>query len=118
MIDMHIHVVPPDLPGVGHMNLRPEGGAETVAARLREEMETAGVHTVLAMGSINGGESDPLGVRTTLEIAEVVPGLHAVGVANPARVDREHLHRVEVALSTGRVKALKVYLGYLHCAPD
>jgi predicted TIM-barrel fold metal-dependent hydrolase len=118
MIDMHIHVVPPDLPGVGDMNLRPDGGAEAVAARLREEMVTAGVHTVLAMGCISGDEADPLGIRGTLEIASSVPGLNAIGVANPMRVDREHLRRVESTLAAGRVKALKAYLGYLHCGPD
>ena len=64
MIDMHIHVVPPDLPGVGDMNLRPVGGFEAVAEWLRDEMGTAGVHSVLAMGSVNGGESDSLSART------------------------------------------------------
>jgi predicted TIM-barrel fold metal-dependent hydrolase len=118
MIDMHIHVVPPDLPGVGDMGLLPVGGAEAVAARLREEMATAGVHSVLAMGSIHSDEADPLGVRGTLEIASSVPGLNAIGIANPERVDREHLKRVEIALSQGHVRALKCYLGYLHFGPD
>src|SRR5256886_2586137 len=41
MIDTHIHVVPPGLPGVGSLTLRPEGGAADVAARLRDEMTAA-----------------------------------------------------------------------------
>ncbi len=118
MIDMHIHVVPPNLPGVGTMNLRPEGGAGAVAAWLRSEMETAGVDTALAMGCLNASESDPLGIRSTLDVADLVPGLHAIGVADPTRSDRDHLYRVEVALATGQVKALKAYLGYLHFGPD
>ena len=39
-------------------------------------------------------------------------------MADPRRTDRDHLHRVEAVLATGRVRALKVYLGYLHYPPD
>jgi predicted TIM-barrel fold metal-dependent hydrolase len=33
-------------------------------------------------------------------------------------VDTDHVRRVEAALATGRVRALKGYLGYLHFAPE
>jgi len=118
MIDTHIHVVPPALPGVGSLGLTPEGGAEAVAARLREEMEAAGVTVCLCMGHLGGGPDDPLGVRSTLEMAERVPGLHAIGVIDPRRSEAEHLSRVEKVLASGQVKALKAYLGYLHFPPD
>jgi hypothetical protein len=61
---------------------------------------------------------DPLGVAGTLAVARLVPGLFAVGVADPSRTDHDHLRRVESFLATGRVRALKAYLGYLHYAPD
>src|SRR5262249_55780110 len=61
---------------------------------------------------------DPLGVASTLRLAQLVPGLHAVGVADPGRGDADHLNRVERELSLGRVRALKGYLGYLHFPPD
>jgi uncharacterized protein len=118
MIDTHIHVVPPGLPGVGSMGLQPEGGPDAVAAWLREEIQAAGVDIALCMGALNGGDSDPLGVSSTLEIARHVPGLFAIGVADPTRSDAEHLGRVEQALASGQVKALKAYLGYLHYPPD
>ena len=50
MIDTHIHVVPPDLPGVGALGLRPEGGAAEVASLLRQEMEARELFTHLSMG--------------------------------------------------------------------
>ena len=118
MIDMHIHVVPPNLPGVGSMNLRPEGGATAVVAWLREEMEAAGVEAALAMGCLSADDSDPLGVASTLDIASSVPGLYPIGIADPTRTEREHLHRAEAALRRGQIKALKAYLGYLHYPPD
>ena len=49
MIDVHIHVVPPNLPGTGALapllNLPPE----VVAAELRAQMQTAGVTDAFAM---------------------------------------------------------------------
>lgn len=118
MIDMHVHVVPPGLPGVGPLSPLLETPADQVAAGLRREMQTAGVDHALAMGCWNAPADDPLGVARTLEIARPVPGLHAVGVADPTRTDLEHLARVDALLATGQVRALKAYLGYLHYAPD
>ncbi|HZT83536.1 MAG TPA: amidohydrolase, partial [Gemmataceae bacterium] len=80
MIDAHIHVAPPGLPGVGPLNRPLEGSAEEVAALLRREMETAGITRALAMGSWGAPPDDPLGVAPTLRIARLVPGLHAIGV--------------------------------------
>jgi uncharacterized protein len=118
MIDTHIHVVAPRLPGVGSLGLRPEDGPEEVAARLRPEMATAGITQVLAMGAWNTGSDDPLGINGTLAVARHVPGLHAVGVADPLRTEPDHLRRAEAVLASGQVKALKAYLGYLHYPPD
>jgi uncharacterized protein len=118
MIDTHIHVVPPQLPGVGSLSPLLESGPETVAAALRGEMQTAGVTQALAMGCWNGPEDDPLGVAGTLALARRAPGLRAIGVADPTRSDPEHLRRVEAALASGQVIALKGYLGYLHYPPD
>jgi predicted TIM-barrel fold metal-dependent hydrolase len=122
MIDAHLHVVPPGLPGVGPLSPLLERGAEAVADALRAEMQAAGITRALAMGYRHAPESDaandPLGLCGTLAVARLVPGLHAIGVADPARADAEHLRRVEAVLATGRVRALKAYLGYLHFAPD
>jgi predicted TIM-barrel fold metal-dependent hydrolase len=118
MIDSHLHVVPPRLPGVGPLSPLLERPAEEVAAALRDQMQEAGLTAALAMGSANGPDDDPLGVNATLAIARSVPGLYAVGVANPLRGDLEHMRRVEKVIATGAVRALKVYLGYLHFPPD
>ncbi len=118
MIDAHIHVVPPNLPGVGPLSLILEQAPEAVARALRTQMEAAGVPIALAMGSWNTGPDDPLGVRRTLEIAESVPGLKAIGVCDPTRGDdADHWRRVEAEVALGRVVALKCYLGYLHYEP-
>jgi predicted TIM-barrel fold metal-dependent hydrolase len=118
MIDSHVHVVRPQLPGVGPLNPLLDGEAEAVADALRHEMQTVGVREVLAMGCWGGPPDDPLGIKGTLAVARLLPGLHAVGVMDPARDDADHLRRAEGALATGYVRALKGYLGYLHYGPE
>ncbi|HEY8503689.1 MAG TPA: amidohydrolase family protein [Gemmataceae bacterium] len=118
MIDTHIHVEPPRLPGVGPLSPLLREAPEAVAAALAGAMEAAGVTHALAMGSWGGGDDDPLGVARTLEVAGHLPGLYAVGVADPHRTDPEHLRRAEAWVASGRVRALKVYLGYLHFGPE
>jgi predicted TIM-barrel fold metal-dependent hydrolase len=118
LIDTHIHVVPPNLPGVGALDPVLRTPPENVARVLREQMRQAGVTAALAMGHVPNGDGDPLGVASTLRIAELVPGLSAIGVADPRRTDADHLMRAEADIAAGRVRALKGYLGYLHFGPD
>jgi predicted TIM-barrel fold metal-dependent hydrolase len=118
VIDTHVHVVPPRLPGVGSLNRLLETGVEELAARLRREMQETGVTHALAMGCWNAPPDDPLGVAGTLALARSVPGLHAIGIADPTRNDADHFKRVESVLATKQVRALKAYLGYLHYPPD
>ena len=118
MIDAHLHVVPPNIPGVGPLSLLLEQPCGVVALALRTQMIAAGVSTAFAMGSWNSAPDDPLGVGRTLEIADEVPGLKAIGICDPLRGDDpDHLRRVEAELALGRVAALKCYLGYLHFEP-
>ena len=117
MIDVHIHAVPPNLPGTGALAPILKESAETVAAAIRREMQIAKVRAVLAMGSWNAGPGDPLGIVATRRIASQVPGMHVIGVADPLSTDPEHFHGVEAALASGMVVALKCYLGYLHYEP-
>jgi predicted TIM-barrel fold metal-dependent hydrolase len=91
---------------------------QQVAETLLIQMRQANVQAALAMGCLPQSEGDPLGIAATLAVAAHVPGLHAVGVADPRRTDPDHLARVVALLETGQVSALKVYLGYLHYAPD
>jgi predicted TIM-barrel fold metal-dependent hydrolase len=118
MIDTHLHVVPPNLPGAGPLGEVLNAGAEAVAAALRREMTAAGVTSALAMGCLDGGPDDPLGIAGTLAVAGHARGLHAIGAMDPRRGDAEHFRAVERELARGRVKALKGYLGYLHYGPD
>jgi uncharacterized protein len=117
MIDAHIHAVPPNLPGTGPLSPLLTQSTENVAAAIRREMQQAGVTAVFAMGSWNSGESDPLGVEQTLKIAAQVPGMKAIGIADPTRHDAEHFRKVDALLKSGVVAALKAYLGYLHFEP-
>jgi predicted TIM-barrel fold metal-dependent hydrolase len=118
MIDAHIHVVPPHLPGAGSLSPLLEAATEIVAAALTQEMQETGVTCALAMGSCRVTEEDPLGAAATLHLAEHVPGLLAIGVADPLRSDPEHIRRAEQAVALGRVRALKCYLGYSQFGPD
>jgi len=118
MIDAHIHVVPPNLPGVGPLSPGLRASAENVARVVREQMLAAGVSHAAAMGACEAGANDPLGVARTLQIASAVPGLYAIGIADPKKIDRDHLRRAEEQIRAGRVVALKAYLGYLHHFPN
>jgi hypothetical protein len=118
LIDAHVHVVPPGLPGLhAFPAVLDEEAAATVAAAVRADMAASGTVQALAMGVLSAEPDDPLGVAMTLRIADRVPGLHAIGVADPRRSDPEHLERVERQLESGRVKGFKAYLGYLHHGP-
>ncbi len=117
MIDAHIHVVPPGMPGTGPLHPRLEEPAEIVAGWLREEMARAGVTHALALGGRSTSDTDPLGVEASLAVAALVPNLYVAGVADPSRNDPAHFARIEAALAQGRIKALKAYLGYLHYEP-
>jgi predicted TIM-barrel fold metal-dependent hydrolase len=118
MIDAHIHVVPPLLPGVGTLSPLLDARPEALAVHLRQELQAAGCDNALAMGAWGTPDDDPLGVEGTLRLAQLVPGLHAIGVTDPERANPEHLRRADAVLANGRVKALKGYLGYLHYPPD
>jgi predicted TIM-barrel fold metal-dependent hydrolase len=118
MIDSHIHVVSPQLPGAGSLSPLLDADLETRAAALRREMQAAGVKQALAMGCWNAPPDDPLGLAETLALARTISGLYAIGIADPTRGDTDHLRRVEAVLAARQVRALKGYLGYLHYAPD
>ena len=117
LVDAHVHVVPPGLPGLHAFPAVLDEAVATVAAAVRADMAASGTVQALAMGVLSDDPDDPLGVAATLRIADQVPGLHAIGVADPRRSDPEHLDRVEHQLQQGRIKGLKAYLGYLPHGP-
>lgn len=118
MIDTHIHVVEPELPGSKPFPMRLDVPPGPLAEVVTREMHEAGIAHALAMGRLGGPAEDPLGIHGTLRLAALVPGLHAIGVADPTRTHPDHLRRAEDQILQGRVKALKAYLGYLHYGPD
>jgi len=119
MIDAHIHVVPPNLPGVGPLDELLLRSVDEIAVALKRQMLLAGATMAFAMGEWNGTPDDPLGIASTCRIAERVPGLHPIGICDPTRGDDpEHLAAVESELKRSRVVALKCYLGYLHYEPS
>ena len=118
MIDMHIHAVHPNLPGVKPLTDLYDGPVEKLVEALREEMRLSGTKVLLGMGHLGGEGDDSLGVASTLRIAELLPALWAIGIADPTRTDTDHLQRVETQLRSGSIVALKGYLGYLYHGPD
>jgi predicted TIM-barrel fold metal-dependent hydrolase len=124
VIDTHIHVVPSGLPGikplpkdVEELYTRP---LPEMARRLDEEMGRAKVDIAFGMGALGGPPEDPLGIARTLELSRSVPGLRAIGIADPRRTEPVHLRAVESQIERHRDKlvALKAYLGYLHFGPE
>ena len=119
MIDAHLHVVRPNLPGAGPLSPLLEAGAEATADALRERCTPPASRTPWRWAAAPTTLDDPLGINGTLAVARLVPGLHAIGVADPTLGgDADHMRRVEAVVASGRVRALKVYLGYLHFAPS
>ncbi|MDX2036320.1 MAG: amidohydrolase family protein [Isosphaeraceae bacterium] len=118
MIDMHIHAVYPNLPGVKPLTELYDGPVEKLVDALTAEMDLSGTTTLLGMGHLGGEEGDPLGVSSTLRVAERLPALKAIGIADPTRTSTDHLQQVETQLKSGAVVALKGYLGYVHQGPD
>jgi uncharacterized protein len=118
MIDMHIHAVHPHLPGVRAFSPLVDGPPTLVAAALKQERDETGVTYLLGMGCLTDDPDDPLGIDGTLRIAALLPDLHPIGVADPRKTSDVHLAAVESQLRTGKVKALKGYLGYLHFGPE
>jgi predicted TIM-barrel fold metal-dependent hydrolase len=118
MVDMHIHAVPPCLPGAGPLSPLLDEPPDVRAAAIRREMAVARITSVLAMGRLDAPEGDPLGVEETLLIARSVPGMFAIGAMDP-RVggDPAHMDDVDLQIRKGGVRALKGYLGYLHYEP-
>jgi predicted TIM-barrel fold metal-dependent hydrolase len=120
MIDAHLHVVPPNLPGCGPLGEVLRYAPEFVAQAVREQMAEAGAARAFAMGEWRITPEDPLGINRTLLLSDLIPGLGAIGVADPTKDkdDREHFRRVEAALAIRKVVGLKAYLGYLHFEPS
>jgi predicted TIM-barrel fold metal-dependent hydrolase len=124
LIDTHVHVAPSRLPALKPIPKDIErlfgGPPDFLARRLRQEMEQARSAFAFGMGAIDGPNDDPLGVGDTLRLAKFVPGLRAIGVADPRRTDRGLLRAVERQLDRerGRIVGLKAYLGYIHVGPE
>ena len=123
IIDTHIHVVHgnPDLkPIPEEMERLTASPPEVKARRLRTDMEQANVAVAFAMGHREGQGDDPLGIKTSLEVAAFVPGVKVIGIADPRRVTRDHFLAVErqVDLERDKVVAFKAYLGYVHFGPE
>ena len=70
MIDTHIHVVAPGLPGMKPVPKEIEqiyaGPIAAMVDPLKAEMEQAKVTVAFGMGSLGGGDDDPLGIARTL----------------------------------------------------
>jgi uncharacterized protein len=124
LIDTHIHVVSSGLPGLKPKPKDVEklyrGPLSEMAARIKVEMHLANFKVAFGMGALGGPETDPLGIAGILALSRSVPGLKAVGVADPRRTEPEHLKAVEAQIERHRDKivAFKAYLGYLHFGPE
>ncbi len=123
-IDTHIHVVHSGVPGAKPKPKEVEalysGPVDRMADLIKAEMHQAKVQIAFGIGSLVGPRDDPLGIARTLELCRIVPGLKAVGIADPRRNDPEHLRAVEDQILRHRetIVALKAYLGYLHFGPE
>src|SRR5262245_48954055 len=119
MIDAHLHIAPPHLPGSGPLSNVLQLPIEERVKSIRKELDAAGVTIACAMGACQFSESDPLGLKSTFDVMEHLPCLRAIGIMDPSKdpADRMHFARVDKVLTDRRIVALKGYLGYLHYEP-
>jgi len=124
VIDTHIHAVSSSLPGrkpkPPEIEKLYQSPPQAMADRLKAEMAAGRVEVGFGMGSLGGTIADPLGIARTLDLCSFVPGLRAIGIADPRRTDSEWLKAVEAQIDGNRTKivAFKAYLGYLHFGPE
>jgi predicted TIM-barrel fold metal-dependent hydrolase len=124
IIDTHIHAVTSALPGLKpkppEIEKLYQDRPEAMADRLKAEMVAGRVEMAFGMGSLGGTIEDPLGIARTLDLCSLVPGLRAIGIADPRRTDAAWLKAVEAQIVGNRSKivAFKAYLGYLHFGPE
>ena len=95
MIDVHIHAVPPNLPGRARSRPLLREPPEMVAAEIRREMQTAGVDARVRDGRVERRRRRPARHQRDARHRRARPGLHAIGVADPTRTDADHFRRVE-----------------------
>lgn len=123
MIDVHIHVVSDETPGSkpGGEGSPLEKRPDVLAEHVRDEMKAAGITIALGMGRLDAPADDPLGVNGTLRLASLVPGLFPIGALDPTKTPEEHpahFRKAEEQMASGKIVALKAYLGYLPYPPD
>jgi predicted TIM-barrel fold metal-dependent hydrolase len=123
-VDTHLHAVPSGVPGIKpkppDVERLYKGPVSEMASRLRFEMKQAKVEFALGMGTLETTPGDPLGIGRTLELSMSVPGLRAVGIADPRFAEPGHMRAVEAQIQQhrGKIVALKAYLGYLPFGPE
>jgi len=89
------------------------------AAGLNREMAEAGVEKGLEIGFATVERELSQKAENPMYLEDLNgTKLVAVGGINPYRLDEEGLRRIEEALRAGRLKGLKIYLGYYPKGPD
>lgn len=115
-IDSHIHCGS-KIAGK-NSRLLPEEPA-LIAERLKGEMARSKTDYALVMGALSSDKHDPLGIGKGKAVAQHLPQLGQIGIANPHEShDTDYLSRVRQEIEGGSVRALKAYLGYVHAFPN
>lgn len=123
IIDCHVHFNRRE-PVLRHQ-------AETIsrvdysAAGLLREMEASNVEKALFIGfetadkELSRTAANPLGwVDFQRDAAAFGDKAYFVGGVNPHRLEAADLQTIDQVLASGRMKGLKIYLGYYHFFPD
>ena len=118
MIDVHIHAVPPNLPGTGSLAPILRDSPEAVASAIRREMQVAKVRASSPWVPGTRAITIPSAWRPPSPSRHRCPACSPSASRTRPAPMREHFRRVESVLATGRVAALKCYLGYLHYEPS
>lgn len=122
ILDVHVHANFHD-PVLKHQAETLSGVAFSPEG-LKTEMHSAGVEQALVIGFETDGKelshhaANPLGRGNFAWNSSPDDKIWLIGGINPYRLDAEGLKDIEEALKAGKLKGLKIYLGYYHRFPD
>ncbi len=117
IIDAHLHA---DFDSQWLKRIGYYCGVDFSGEGLQKEMESCGVVHCVSMGLRSSDLGMDISAPTPYETPEQLklPGITYVGGINPFLAGGEYLEKTQNSIASGRIRGLKIYLGYFPFFPD